>query len=628
MKRNTKLKFIFIFNSLFLFLLLFFTLHFLHPLSRFNWKIYDKLAIAETKLTATPKAAKDILLVTLDNKTLNNLSSRWPYPRSYFAAVIDSLNNAKAKVIAFDFVFLGKSSPEEDQALKSSLARGKNIVLAATINELGEIDLFSNNGFSNNTSVGIVTKLQDHDEIIRRGITFLVNNQSPNQIFLSWEMQILNMIKHINLTTMKKNNSNLTFDSDTGEKWKVPVDPDTMAFLIHFRSNTSGFSRISFSDVLKNNFNPELVKDKIVLIGFLSQTFGDIHSTPLRWLPGITLNANTFLTLYTHSFIKKISVYIEFILFFIGVLLSCIFINSFKFKKALLMIVSEILIFFVLSYLLLIKGYIWDYITFLIIVIVCPFLGKRIFNFLWHSKYILFVHKDTSIRDLFYQAFEGLKYQITTVYSNSEAFGLLKNCRPDYIILDQADTHMPASQAEKKIKLINPSITVIIPHPKSTPEQFIHNILSEIKNTKQLSANKKHNFFKEETPILTTNKKPPSKTNILIIDDETECIELIKHYLSKRGYSVETASCGEEAMPIINRKKPDIVILDIRMRGMDGLVVLKEIKNIDKSITVIITTALENQTIVDEAIKLGADYYIVKPFSLSVLEKIILKPES
>ncbi|MFH1441690.1 MAG: CHASE2 domain-containing protein [Candidatus Omnitrophota bacterium] len=631
MNRDAKLKIFSTLTSLLLCIVFFFSIRLLHPFTHLNWKIYDKLTTAQTKLTAAPKAKKDILLVVLDNKTLNTLPSRWPYPRSYFAAVIDNLTNAGAKVIAFDFVFLGESSPEEDQLLKQSLSREKNIVLASTINAQGEIDLFSNKGFSQNIPIGIVTKLQDHDEIIRKGLTFLVNEQSPNQILLSWEMQILNMIKHIDLTTIKQENSHLIFNSNSGEKWEIPIDTNTMSFLIRFRCNTSAFNRISFSDVLKNNFNPELVQDKIVLIGFLSQTFGDIHNTPLRWLPGITLNANTFLTLYTHSFINKIPVYIEFILLFIGVLLSCIFVNYFKFKKALLIIIIEILVFFMLSYLLLIKGYIWNYSIFPIIVILSPLLGRKIFDLIWHSQSILFVHQDTSTRDLFYQSFAGLKYKIITAYSNKEAFSLLKNYRPDYVILDPTDTDKPASQAEKEIKSIDPSITVITPHPKLTPQQFIHNILLRIKDPKQPIADKNNDSSKKEAPVVINNeetyvnKKPPSKTNILIIDDEIECVELIKHYLSKRGYSVETAASGEEAMTAITKGKPDIVILDIRMEGMDGLVVLKEIKNIDKSIMVIMSSALENQTIVKEALNLGADHYLIKPFSLAELEKIIHK---
>lgn len=447
-------------------------------------------------------------------------------------------------------------------------------------------------------------------------------------------MQILKMAKDIDLTTIKTDKSGLMFNNKTGEEWKIPVDQDTMSFLIHFRCPTQSFNRISFSDVLNNNFSPNLVKDKIALIGFLSQTFGDIHNTSLRWLPGITLNANTFLTLYARDFIKKIPEYIELIILFLGALLSCFFTHYLKFKKAILMITVEIFIFFILSYFLLTNGYIWNYSTFPIIITLCPFLEKKFFKFFWHSKSILFTHKDTSVRDAFYRAFNGLKYKIITTYSNRDIFRLLRNSRPDYVVLDPADIDLPADQAEKEIKLIDRHITVITPRQKIDPQQFIHRILLEIETHNLLPPREKENTTAKQEPHgktsekqLSSIKKHLSKRKILIVEDENECAQLIKHYLSKKGYSIETALSGEEAIQIVNSKKPGIVILDIRMQGIDGMVVLKEIKKIDKSIIVIITSALENQAIIKEAMDLGANHYMVKPFSLSELEKVIHKLE-
>lgn len=660
MDRGAKLKIIHTVNSIFLCLIFFFCLRALRPLERLNWKIYDKLAVIETKLTALPAPAADILLVVLDNHTLSDLPSRWPYPRSYFATVIDNLNEAGAKIIGFDFVFTGESSPEEDSLLKESLERGKNIVLAATINEQGEIDLFSNHNFCKDIPVGIVTKLQDNDEIIRKNLTFLVNEHSPNQILLSWEMQILNGIKYIDRQTIRNEGRSLLFGSSAGENWKIPVNPRTMDFLIHFRANTADFSRISFSDVFKKNFSPEQVKDKIVLIGFLSQTFGDIHNTPLRWLPGLTLNANAFLTLYTRSFIEKMPAIAEFTALLIGVLLSCFFTYSWKFKlaghaganvkgyainnrliyilwyrrKTLLMIGLEIIVFFAVSLFLLIKGRIWDYTVFPAAVIFCPLLGEKIFALLWHPKTILFAHKDTVIRDLFYRALSGLRYRIITAYSNSEILELLKNQRPGYIILDRTDTGASALDTAKKIESIDPSIIVIIPQHKPDPRHFIRNILldircnrrcAEIPDKESLPAKKDIASQPAPADIRPHDKKPPQKLHILVIDDEQECAELIKHYFSKRGHSIDTAYSGEEALQKLNGRKPDIVILDIRMQGIDGLVTLRAIKNLDKNLPVIMSTAVDDRDIIEEANKLGADYYLTKPFGLAALENAIVK---
>ncbi len=587
--------------------------------------------IIETKLNPTPAGAKDILLVTLDNETLTRLPSRWPYPRNYFTKAIENLNNAGARLIGFDFLFLGESSLEDDLSFKESLQKQKNIVLPITINENGEIDLLSIKKLCSNVPAGVITKLRDQDDIIRRNITFLVNEKKTGQIFFSWETQLLNQIKHIDIESLRCENSIFYFYDSSGEQWRMPVNPATGSFLIHFCCNTSDFSRISFCDVLRNDFNPELIRNKIVLIGFFSQTFGDFHNTPIGWLPGVTLNANAFLALYTHNFIKKINPVAEYIILFIGIIAACIIFCSFSFKKAFLITGAEIFLFFVSSYLLLTKGYVWNYSLFPILITLPPLLSVKIFETFWHYESILFAHGDTSLRSLFYKTFSGLKYKISTAQSNKEILEVLKAFRPHYIILDPTDTKAPALEMAKKIKLIAPYTNIIIPDVKPTTQQFIFYIILNIKNKKYYidAALKKQpmpNTQSDTTcPVESHGTKSHSSAlkHILLIDDEKECVDLIKNYLSRRNCAIKTAYSGEEALSKMAVYRPDIVILDIRMQGIDGLVVLKNIKSVDKSIVVIITTATNDQSIIKEAFELGADRYLVKPFNLQELEEII-----
>lgn len=628
--RRTKRKLIVILTCLLLSPALLLLISSLPSIKNLHWKIYDKLIVVETKLNPAPAGAKDILLVVLDNKTLTQLPHRWPYPRDYFAKAIENLNNAGAKLIGFDFIFLGKSSLEDDLSLKESLQKQQNIVLPITINEEGEVDLSSAKDFSLNIPTGIITKLQDQDDIIRKNITFLVNEGKPDQIFLSWETQLLNQIRPIDIKSLRYENSNFYFHNGSGEQWTVPVDPVTGSFLIHFCCNTCDFNRISFCDVLKNDFNPALVRNKIVLIGFLSQTFGDFHNTPLGWLPGVTLNTNAFLTLYTHNFIKKIHPVVEYIIFFIGIIAACFIFCSFNLKKALLMTGTEICLFFVTSYLLLTKGYIWNYSLFPILITLSPLLSVKIFETFWRYESILFAHRDTSLRSLFYKTFNGLKYKISTVRTNKEILEVLKTFRPHYIILDPTDTETPAPEIAKQIRLIAPRTNIIVPDTKPNVREFIFYIIVNIKNKKYyvdatLKKQSEPNVESNAAPIEFHNKKSSSDAlkHILIIDDEKECADLIKNYLSRRNCIIETAYSGEEALFKMTECHPDTVILDIRMQGLDGLVVLKNIKSMDKSIVVIMATAAKDPTIIKEAFALGADHYLVKPFNLQELEKII-----
>ena len=112
---------------------------------------------------------------------------------------------------------------------------------------------------------------------------------------------------------------------------------------------------------------------------------------------------------------------------------------------------------------------------------------------------------------------------------------------------------------------------------------------------------------------------------LLVVDDELDICDFVKTFFKDRGFNVFTALSGEEALSIAKEEKPDIVLLDIKMKGMDGLAALKHIKESDRNIKVIMVTALEDQDKMREAYKLGACDYITKPLILDYLEQTVLK---
>ena len=99
---------------------------------------------------------------------------------------------------------------------------------------------------------------------------------------------------------------------------------------------------------------------------------------------------------------------------------------------------------------------------------------------------------------------------------------------------------------------------------------------------------------------------------ILVVDDEVDFTELMKLRLEAGGYDVVVLNSGEDALNTVKKEKPDAVLLDIMMPGMDGITVLKQIREFDKRLPVFMITAFSNEERVKLAGKLNASDFIVK----------------
>jgi DNA-binding NtrC family response regulator len=111
--------------------------------------------------------------------------------------------------------------------------------------------------------------------------------------------------------------------------------------------------------------------------------------------------------------------------------------------------------------------------------------------------------------------------------------------------------------------------------------------------------------------------------NILIVEDERSIRESLRDWLLDLGYQAEVTSNGEEALKRINEKNFDLVILDLRLPGKDGLQVLREVRAKKPKLKGIIITAYPTVETAAEAMKQGAMDFLPKPISLSRLEKLV-----
>jgi len=112
-----------------------------------------------------------------------------------------------------------------------------------------------------------------------------------------------------------------------------------------------------------------------------------------------------------------------------------------------------------------------------------------------------------------------------------------------------------------------------------------------------------------------------SKKTIFIVEDEEDILDLLKYNLTREGYTVASASDGAEAVKAIQRKMPDLILLDLMLPGLDGLEVCRMLKKDQRTeaIPIVMVTAKGTETDVVAGLELGAQDYIAKPFSMKVL---------
>lgn len=108
---------------------------------------------------------------------------------------------------------------------------------------------------------------------------------------------------------------------------------------------------------------------------------------------------------------------------------------------------------------------------------------------------------------------------------------------------------------------------------------------------------------------------------LLVVDDERDICDFIKNFLGKRGFIVLCAGNGEEALKLIEKIKPDIVLMDVRMPKLDGISTLRKIKEKDPTQEVIMVTCVDDLEQMEEAKRLGVHDYITKPLVLDELAR-------
>jgi DNA-binding response OmpR family regulator len=116
-----------------------------------------------------------------------------------------------------------------------------------------------------------------------------------------------------------------------------------------------------------------------------------------------------------------------------------------------------------------------------------------------------------------------------------------------------------------------------------------------------------------------------SRGTILVVDDEARMAQMLAEYLTEHGYRVVIAHSGIEALAKLDLEKPSVVLLDVRMPGMDGVEVLRRIRSFDTQVGILMISANDDIELAKQTIEMGAFDYTLKPVDFTYLSRAVEK---
>lgn len=207
---------------------------------------------------------------------------------------------------------------------------------------------------------------------------------------------------------------------------------------------------------------------------------------------------------------------------------------------------------------------------------------------------------------------------VEIAYRGEDAVRMLREKEFDVAVLDLKLEGMDGIEVLKVFKMLDPDLPVLMltGHgcEKSVAESFRLGVAD------YLSKPVDFNLLLEKVRQVCSRKgESMTGIRILLVDDEINFSRVLARRLDKRGMSVQTALSGYEAMQMLKVQEVDVVLLDIKMPGRDGVQLLSEIKRLYPHIEVVMLTAHINPDLVISSLAMGAYDYLLKPADVDEL---------
>ncbi|MFZ2096053.1 MAG: adenylate/guanylate cyclase domain-containing protein [Anaerolineales bacterium] len=316
------------------------------PFSKLDLSAWDTFF----RLRGTQPPDNNIVIVAIDDTSLNWLQQPWPWRRTQLADIVNWLNNAGAKVIGLDIdLFDPSANPADDQALAAALGNAQATV---SVNQIIPTPQFT--GLTNNqplpifqnalSSYGITEVVRDQDAIVRAVTGYEVFN---GETYYNWSFELARLFLGVDPPS-NPTQAGLTFN----DKY-VPLNNKNQ-LLINYAGPSGTYAPMySAAFITLGDYSPDLFRNKIVLIGSTSPTLQDFYPTPFSPASpttGVELVANTVATILQGNYIQKAPPWTTIILIILAAFAAWLISRISRPTLAVALLVGILLGYFVIQY--------------------------------------------------------------------------------------------------------------------------------------------------------------------------------------------------------------------------------------------------------------------------------------